>query len=254
MIETRFIMGMPVVVEIADKEIKQDLFEEVFTYFAYVDEKFSTYKDGSEINAINKGVIREAEYSSDMKQVFKLAEATKRATNGYFDVTTPDGSYDPSGLVKGWAILNAAQLLRDRGVSNFYIEIAGDIEVSGKSTSGKSWQIGIQNPFNKKREIVKVMHLSDKGIATSGSYARDKHIYNPVEKRLADSDIVSLTVIGPNIYEADRFATAAFAMGSKGINFIEELDGFEGYAIDQWGVATFTGGFQHYTKEPESYA
>lgn len=254
MIETRFIMGMPVVIEMADKEIKQELFEEIFAYFTYVDEKFSTYKDGSEITAINKGGLKEGEYSKDMKQVFELAKETKQATKGYFDVTTPNDSYDPSGLVKGWAIYNAAQLLRDHGVSNFYIEIAGDIEVAGKSTSGKPWQIGIQNPFNKKREIVKVMHLSNKGIATSGSYVRGHHIYNPIENRLADSDIVSLTVIGPNIYEADRFATAAFAMGRKGINFIEELDGFEGYAIDQKGTATFTSGFDHYTKELESYA
>ncbi len=246
-------MGMPVVVEIADREGTQELFEEVFAYFSYVDEKFSTYKDTSEITAINRGLVKEAEYSSDMKQVFTLAEETKRATNGYFDISNPSGSYDPSGLVKGWAIYYAAQLLRNRGVSNFYIEIAGDIEVVGHSSSGKPWSIGVQNPFDKKREVVKVMHLSDKGIATSGLYARGQHIYNPIENKVADGDMVSLTVIGPNIYEADRFATAAFAMGRKGIEFIEDLDGFEGYAIDKGGIATFTSGFNNYTKEQELY-
>lgn len=246
-------MGMPVVVEIVDSEATQELFEEVFAYFIYVDEKFSTYKSGSEITAINKGTKKESEYSGDMKQILKLAQETKRATNGYFDITTPDGSYDPSGLVKGWALHNAAQILREHGIANFYIEIAGDIEVAGHSSSGKPWAIGIQNPFNKKRETVKVIHLSDKGIATSGSYARGQHIYNPVESRVAASDIVSLTVIGPNVYEADRFATAAIAMGKRGIDFIEELDGFEGYAIDTGGTATFTSGFNHYTKEQELY-
>jgi thiamine biosynthesis lipoprotein len=53
-------------------------------------------------------------------------------------------------------------------------------------------------------------------------------------------------VIGPNIYEADRFATAAFAMESAGILFIEELEGFEGYMIDQHGLATYTSGFERY--------
>jgi len=61
-------------------------------------------------------------------------------------------------------------------------------------------------------------------------------------------DIVSLTVIGPNIYEADRFVTAAFAMGKEGIYFIEKLDGFEGYMIDSNGLATFTSGFEKYVK------
>ena len=50
-------------------------------------------------------------------------------------------------------------------------------------------------------------------------------------------------MIGPNVYEADRFATAAFAMGSKGIDFIESLDGLEGYAIGHDRRATLTSGF-----------
>lgn len=247
--QTRFIMGMPVIVEIADQEVKQEIFDEVFAYFTYIDEKFSTYKTDSEITAINKGILAKTDWSEDTKQIFKLSEETKLATNGYFDITTPSGSYDPSGLVKGWAIRNAANMLTSRSVSNFCIEIAGDMEVAGHSPSGKPWSVGIQNPFNKKQEIVKTLFLKDKGVATSGTSVRGNHIYNPVEKRVADDDIVSLTVIGPNIYEADRFATATFAMGSKGIDFIEALPEFEGYAIDKKGVATFTSGFNLYTKE-----
>ncbi len=59
-------------------------------------------------------------------------------------------------------------------------------------------------------------------------------------------DVKSLTVIGPDIYEADRFATAAFAMGRGGIDFIESLEGFEGYMIDASKTATFTSGFGRY--------
>jgi thiamine biosynthesis lipoprotein len=57
------------------------------------------------------------------------------------------------------------------------------------------------------------------------------------------SEIVGLTVIGADVLEADRFATAAFAMGRDGIVFIEETPGLEGYAIDNAGRATFTSGF-----------
>ena len=59
---------------------------------------------------------------------------------------------------------------------------------------------------------------------------------------------MSLTVIGPDIYEADRFATAAFAMGMEGIEFIERLSGFEGYIITNEGIATMTSGFEQFTK------
>jgi thiamine biosynthesis lipoprotein len=249
--EIRIIMGMPVTLEIIDESAGATVFEKVFSYFNSVDQKFSTYKKDSEITAINEGKISPDNYSKEMQEIFSLAEETKNITNGYFDIYNND-KCDPSGIVKGWAIYNAAQILKKDGFKNFYVEVAGDIEVSGLNNEGKKWAIGIRNPF-KQEEIVKVVHLGNKGIATSGTYVQGEHIYNP--KKFAEvglpqdiiNDTVSLTVIGPNVYEADRFATAAFAMSKKGIEFIEKLDGFEGYIINKDGIATMTTGFEKYT-------
>jgi thiamine biosynthesis lipoprotein len=83
-------------------------------------------------------------------------------------------------------------------------------------------------------------------VATSGTYVRGNHIYNAKAYDQRMDEIVSLTVIGPNIYEADRFATAAFAMGKSGISFIEKLPRFESYQIDNKGIATFTSGFEKF--------
>jgi thiamine biosynthesis lipoprotein len=83
-------------------------------------------------------------------------------------------------------------------------------------------------------------------LATSGTYVRGQHIYDPLNPDQSLTDIVSLSVIGPNIYEADRLATAAFAMGRAGILFIEERSRCEGYMIDATGQATFTSGFARY--------
>ena len=82
------------------------------------------------------------------------------------------------------------------------------------------------------------------GIATSGTYVRGQHIYDPRRPGRPIEDIVSLTVIGPDVLEADRFSTAAFAMGRSGIHFIEELAGFEGYVVDSGGIAIQTSGFK----------
>ncbi len=241
-------MGMPVSVEIIDASADISSLDEVFSYFEYIDATFSTYKDMSEITLINKGHIQPSDYSEDMKTVFVLSEETKIKTNGYFDITTPKGIYDPSGLVKGWAIFNASHILDKKGFKNYYIDAGGDIQVCGKNSLGKLWAVGIKNPFNEK-EIIKVIYVQNEGVATSGTYIRGQHIYNPKKREAYIADVVSLTVIGPNIYEADRFATAAFAMGRKGINFIEGLNGFEGYMIDNKGIATKTRGFEKYTKE-----
>jgi len=180
-----------------------------------------------------------------MKHVLELCDETKRQTEGYFDITRRNGKLDPSGLVKGWSINNAAGLLRKRGFDHFYIEAGGDIQAAGNNTEGQPWRVGIRNPFNTN-EIVKTIQLSGNAIATSGTYIRGEHIYNPHGDYKPANSIASLSVIGPNIYDADRFATAAFAMGTQGVRFIESLPDLEGYMVDNEGMATLTSNFERY--------
>jgi len=241
---TRSLMGMPITVEIpnhkshlpAQAGITNTAIERVFKYFKYVDEKYSPFKDTSEVAKANRG----ERVSQEMKKILNLAEETKQETLGYFDIKKPNGKIDPSGIVKGWAIKNAADILRSKGFERFYIDAGGDTEIVGKK-----WKWGIRNPFNKK-EIVKALLLSDCGIATSGTYERGRHIYNPITREIASDEIVSLTVIGPDVFRADKFATPAFAMGKQGIEFIERLSGFEGYMIYKNGNAVMTSGFDKY--------
>ena len=247
--ELQLLMGMPITVEVVDPCVTEADIANIFAYFGAVDDTFSTYKEHSEISKINRGELREDEYSDDMKTILALSEQTRQETQGYFDIRH-NGIADPSGIVKGWAILQAATLLKEAGFTHFYIDAGGDIQVSG-SKDGKPWRIGIRNPFNRN-EIVKVLAVTDKGIATSGTAIRGQHIYNPHDPDAPPQDIVSLTVVGPNVYEADRFATAAFAMGKKGIYFIEQLPGFEGYVIDASARATYTSGFERYVLQHDN--
>ena len=241
--QLQLLMGMPITVEIVDVRVTETDIANVFDYFRTVDEIFSTYKEHSEISKINRGELLPDEYSDDMKTIFALSEQTRQETRGYFDIRH-NGIIDPSGIVKGWAILQAANMLKAAGRMHFYIDAGGDIQVAGKKDESP-WRVGIRNPFNRN-EIVKVLVITDKGVATSGTAIRGQHIYNPHHPQAAIQDIVSLTVIGPDVYEADRFATAAFAMGKKGISFIEQLPGFEGYMIDASARATYTSGFERY--------
>jgi thiamine biosynthesis lipoprotein len=239
--ETRNLMGMPIAVDVGTAS-DRTLVDEVFAYLESVDRRFSTYRTDSEIAAINRGDIPVVDWSGEMLEVLALAEQTKNETDGYFDIRKPDGSLDPSGIVKGWAIRNAAVIVHRAGISDFFIEAGGDIQSSGKNASGHDWSVGIRNPF-KADEIVKVVYPRGRGVATSGTYVRGQHIYNPHGFAGPITDIVSLTVIGADVLEADRFATAAFAMGREGIFFLEQTPGLEGYVVDVNGRATPTSGF-----------
>ena len=244
--QARLLMGMPITVEIVDPHVAEKVFDDVFDYFTHIDDVFSTYKTASEMTAINSGKLALGDASEEMQLVFMMCEETKQQTGGYFDIQTPDGRYDPSGLVKGWAIWNAAKLLEKNGFANFYIDAGGDIQPHGHNADGARWAVGIKNPFDQN-ENIKAVYVAEEGVATSGTYIRGKHIYNPRDDNKPVSDIASLTVIGPNIHDADRFATAAFAMGADGIKFIEQLPGYEGYMIDKNKIATMTTGFEKYT-------
>jgi len=240
--QTRLIMGMPITVMVHDGMLSPAQIERMFDLFTLVDKKYSPYRDDSEVSRLQKIPLLKRRYSPELASIMRLAEETKRATNGYFDVEY-NGTFDPSGIVKGWAIQQAAQLLETM-TDNFYVEAGGDIQVRGVSEHGEPWQIGIRNPF-KRSENVAVVALNNAAIATSGTAIRGAHIYDPVNNQ-ALSSIVSLSVIAPSIVDADRMATAAFAMSEKGIYFIEKLPGYEAFVIDANGISTQTTGWKDY--------
>ena len=244
--QTRLLMGMPITIQVLDPGIASEVLDDLFAYFGWVDDTFSTYKETSEISRLNRGELPLDHCSDAVRTILALGEETKQETQGYFDIYRKgiNGVCDPSGIVKGWAIQQAAVQLRAAGAHNFYVDAGGDIQVAG-TKRGSPWRVGIRNPFNRKQNV-KILALSDCGVATSGTAIRGQHIEDPHHPGAPLLEIVSMTVIAPDIYDADRFATAAFAMGTKGIQFIERLPGVEGYMIDAQARATYTSGFERY--------
>lgn len=239
-------MGMAITVCIQDETSDEDDVAAVASWFEEVNQRFSTYLETSEISRLNTGAIDRSEASGQLQEVLQLCEQAKAETGGYFDAVR-NGSIDPSGLVKGWAIERASALLIARGRRNHFVDAGGDVQAFGRNREGKPWRVGIRNPF-KRDEVVKVLAISGRGVATSGTAARGQHIYNPLRNDSLSTDVVSLTVIGPSIFEADRLATAAFAMGRAGLSFITARPGLEGYAITAGGMAEHTSGFNQYVR------
>ena len=237
------IMGMPISVNVIDATADGSDVEAVFDYLKRIDMVFSPYKKDSETGRINRGELSEREYSREMRAVIEWCERTKAETHGYFDARYL-GHFDPSGLVKGYAIHRSSELLRARGFHDFFIEAGGDIQTSGHNVTGMKWRAGIRDPYDASK-LVNVAHLSGEGIATSGNYERGRHIYDPVGKRLADN-LASVTVIAGSVFDADRYATAAFAMGTSGLQFIGSVPGLEGQVVAERGRVLWTPGFLRY--------
>jgi len=115
--QIRLIMDMPITIKVArheERKTKKDL-ESVFNYFHYVDDQYSPFKETSQVAKLNRG----EEVSKEMKVILSLSQDLRDQTNGYFDIVRPDGKIDPSGIVKGWAIKNAAEILGKAGYERF---------------------------------------------------------------------------------------------------------------------------------------
>ncbi len=130
--------------------------------------------------------------------------------------TDPDLYIDLSGIAKGYAVDRLDARLEEIGLTDYYIEIGGEVRTRGLNQDGQRWRVGIESPDPSRPAPVKIVHISGEAVATSGSYRnfflsdgqQYSHIIDPRTGRPTESTIVSATVIGSNCTEADALATA----------------------------------------------
>ncbi|HEX7973892.1 MAG TPA: FAD:protein FMN transferase [Anaerolineales bacterium] len=134
---------------------------------------------------------------------------------------------DFGGVAKGWAAHEAARRLKLYGPA--LVDAGGDIAISGLQSGGQPWPVGVADPFEPDRDL-DVLHLGRCGVATSGrDYRRwqqggawKHHIIDPRTGRPAETDLISVTVIAPDVMEAEMAAKRALILGSRaGLAWIE---------------------------------
>ena len=134
---------------------------------------------------------------------------------------------DLGAIAKGYAVDRAIRKIRELRVKSCLIDAGGDIYCLGNK-EGDLWQVGIRHP-RKKNEIMDIIKLESKAVATSGDYEqmfilndkRYSHIIDPKTGYPADKGIISVTVIAPYCLTADALATSIFVLGkNKGMDLV----------------------------------
>lgn len=244
-------MGTAIVIDVEETWSDGDAVRRAFDHFRDIDARFSTYKADSEISRLARGEVGLAACSPDVREVLALCEEARTASDGFFDVRFPGaaGGLDPSGLVKGWSVDGAARILDAGGAAGYSINAGGDVLCRGDAERGTPWRIGIRNPWDAGT-VAAVVVAHDLAIATSGTYERGRHVIVPHSGRPPDG-VASMTVIGPSLTLADAWATAAFAMGMRGVDWVaRELDGYEACAISSDGHLLMSAGFERFMAAP----
>lgn len=149
-----------------------------------------------------------------------------RITDGRVIKDKPNMVMDMSAVAKGFGSDHVAEMFRRHGISNFMIEIGGEIVTSGNNSKGKPWKIGINKPIEdstqQNNEVQHILEVNDRAMATSGNYRnfyitedgrKLAHTIDPKTGRPVQHSILSSTVLAPTCAIADGFATAFMVMG-----------------------------------------
>lgn len=136
----------------------------------------------------------------------------------------PEVYLDFNSIAKGYAIDVIARFFNAENISNYIIEIGGEIRAKGVKRNNNPWMIKIVNPVNAyDNDGFKIINLSNKSMATSGNYRKFRiskngkkyvHTINPKTGLAFESNLLSASVIASKgCADVDAYATAFMAMG-----------------------------------------
>ena len=144
---------------------------------------------------------------------------------------------DFNAIAKGLGCDEVGRMLKRNGVTNYLVEIGGEITASGVNERGLPWHVSIDLPIESNDTVVHssalVLQLDKGGIATSGNYRNYKivdgrkvaHIIDPRTGHTAISNLLSATVIATDCMNADAYATALMVMGlDRARKFADDRD------------------------------
>lgn len=151
---------------------------------------------------------------------------------------------DCSSIAKGFGCDRVAALFDRKGISNYMIEIGGEVVVKGQNPQAKNWSIGISKPTDDSlainSELQTILKLSDIAMATSGNYRnfyykdgkKYAHTINPHTGYPVQHSLLSATVLASDCMSADAYATSFMVMGlEKAQKFIADHPYLDAYFI-----------------------
>jgi thiamine biosynthesis lipoprotein len=150
---------------------------------------------------------------------------------------SPGVELDFGGIGKGWAADQTAQALRSIGPC--LVDAGGDIAVFGTLKDGSGWPVGIENPLDTQEELTQVEAIN-KGIATSGKNRRhwikggifQHHILDPRTGLPAQNDVISATVIAPDVMQAEMAAKVINILGpEEGLTWLAKYSNYEALVV-----------------------
>lgn len=167
----------------------------------------------------------------------------------------PDMYVDLASIAPGYAVDLIGQYFEQQGISDYMVELGGEVLTLGKSPRGDAWRIGIEKPVDLGKAVQQGMTLTNAGLSTSGDYRdffiengkRYSHTINTSTGYTANHSLASVSVVAENTTLADAYSTMLMAMGEvQGRAFADQhqLKVFFIWRTDKGFETYATAGFQ----------
>lgn len=166
-----------------------------------------------------------------------------KLVKGKFIKQKPEITIDYNAIAQGYSADLIGEILEDKGIKNYLIDVGGEVLSKGKKPDGSFWKVGIEKPTaaaDDPRSIDAIVNLQDKALASSGNYRRFfmkdgvkfSHTIDPKTGYPVTHTLLSVSVLADDCMTADAYATAFMVMGvEKAKAFIASHSGLEAHFI-----------------------
>lgn len=164
--------------------------------------------------------------------------------NNQIEKESPSIYFDFNAVAKGYAIDRLAVMLESKGISNYLLEVGGELVSKGiNPDKNKPWVVGIDDPqVVEGRQLKLMIHLKNKAMASSGNYRKFRvdeitgkkyvHTINPITGYTENGTTLGVTVLAGSCAEADAYATSFMAMDLEDVKMLlKENNNLEAYII-----------------------
>ncbi len=176
----------------------------------------------------------------------------------FIDKSNPGTKLDLGAVAKGAIADELCYFLEDAGVEAAIVNLGGNVRLLGRKPDGKDWVVGIEDPARggsgealQYRDTIGTVTVEGGSVVTSGTYERCfeedgiiyHHILDPRSGYPVESDLISVTIMGPLSENCDILSTSCLLLGLKeGRALIEQTEGYEAVFIDEDGnISTSSG-------------
>lgn len=220
-----------------------DLLTKSLAIEAYTQGAFNC-KIGAVVNAWGFGFKHREEVTPQM--IDSLLQGTQQLDAAHITVADHNGKtcytidkhpniqIDFNATAQGYSVDLIAQLFDSLGITDYLIDVGGEVIGKGGKPNGEAWIVGIERPAKNRYstpEVQQAIELKDLSVVTSGNYRkyyekdgiRYSHTIDPTTGYPVDHTLLSVSVVSREAWYADAMATAFMVMGmEKAIEFIQQ--------------------------------